>query len=527
MEEVERALLEQIAEGPRESPVSPVEAAEAARSSRRIRLLLALTPDEVVLAEWARSTDYDRQDRFGRAALLRAGDEEIDRAVDGRLAEGHREETIDLLARCGVPWSHDAIEGDPEEGETGRAASIVLARSTPGELRRRSMECEVVDDVVEMLRAAAVTGVGELWDQFLIWHGRLEEVDGLDEELRETLRARLEGVGAVLDPTLFGRGLLRGDYGSRWLGDSRSVADLLQAYGPSDWLEVAATLEEAGGSGVELASTLGVSAALGTGERPPNEDEIERLLALLAEEPQPNQKESPWESKAAELGFGFQLALGGEEFGLLLAQAAAHERLATHGVHSPGVRGLPLSATGREHLDPDAVREVVGELAEADGESEQMSVAAVRTLYDAVVWARRGGEEIEELAAGVADAFESTSRASIEVARAHLRGELHGAHRRWEGEQFAEESTLPEAMVLSSGESDAEADRVIEELSSRAASSETLTALDCIRRIGGLGVDRNLEALGDLWLHSAPVYRAPFARRVLEEAIAVEVRSEE
>lgn len=527
MDEIERALRTQIAEGPRQAPVSPVEAVEAARESREIRLLVALTDDDAVHTEWARSVDYDEQDRFGKAALLRAEVEEVDRVVDDHLDGGDRAETVDLLARCGVGWSHDAIVEAAGDDATRPAASMVLARSTPGELRRLSMESEVIDDVVEMLRAGAVVGADDLWDQFLIWHGRLEDLEDLDDELRKSLRAELEGAGAVLDPTLFARGLLGGDYGARWLDDPTAVADLLQTYGPSDWLEVVATVEEAGDPGLELAATLAVSASLGIGAEPPDEHEVERLLELLAEELKPNQKESPWESKATELGYGFQVALGGEDYGLLLAQAAAHERLATYGIHSPGIRGLPLSATGREHLDAEAVERVVGELAEADGDSDQMLVAAVRTLYDAGVWARRGGEEAEAVVEEVADAFEATSRESIELARAHLLAELGEAHRRWEHEQFAEESTLQEAMVLGSCEPGEDVDRVLEELKSRAETSETTLGLDCIRRIGSFEAEERLEALGDLWLRDAPVYRAPFVRDVLEEAIALEVQAAE
>jgi hypothetical protein len=526
MNEIERALRTQIAEGPREAPVSPVDAVEAARDSRRIRLLIALTDDEAVHTEWARSVDYDEQDRFGRAALVRAEVEQVDRVVDDRLDDGGAE-TIELLARCGVGWTHDAMVEAAGRDATRPAAAMVLARSTPGALRRRSMEAEVVDDVVEMLRAGAVVGADELWDQFLIWHGRLEELEDVDDELRRSLRADLEGAGAVLDPTLYARGLLAGDYGSRWLADPTAVADLLQTYGPSDWLEVVATVEKADDPGLELAATLAVSASLGIGVESPDESEVEELLDLLAEEPRPNQKESPWESKATELGYGFQVAFGGEDYGLLLAQAAAHERLVTYGIHSPGIRGLPLSATGREHLDAEAVERVVEELAAEDGESDQMLVAAVRTLYDAGVWSRRGGDEVEAVVEAVADAFESTTDESIGLARAHLLAALGEAHRTWEHEQFTGKWTLQEAMVLGGCEPGEDAERVVDELKTGAETSETTLGLDCIRRIGAFEAEGRLEVLGDLWLRDAPVYRAPFVRDVLEEAITVEAHSGE
>ena len=517
---ITQTLQRQIAHGPTQVPIDPDEAVEAARDSQLVRLLIALTDDQSVHLAWARATDFADLDAAGRLAWMRADLEEVDDEIDTQLAGDDAADTIDLLARSGLGWAHEALNDGLDRDATREEAAMVLARSQPGELRPALIEAEVVDDVVTLLRAAAVEGAAELWDQFLIWRERLDDIDGIDEATRREYAARLEGAGAALAPTLFARGLLAGDYGIDWLGERAAVADFLQVYGPTDWLEVVGLLELADvGPAEDLAATLAVAAAAGIQEEPPADEEVEDLLDLLAETPTDGEETGDWESLATGLGFGFQVAMGEGDFALLLAQVAAHERLVTHGIHSPGIPGLPLSATSQEDLDASAVTDLMGDYVSGPWTDEH-EVSALRTLCDGRVWARRTGER-EGLARSVASMVENVTRPAVETARAQLFAALDEARRDWEGESFEEDPTLRRALIVAAGQPDDPSEALLETLADGSAERETPLGLDCLRALGEQNGERVLEVLGELWAERLSPLRAPFARRVLEEAIAV------
>lgn len=527
MDDILETLERQIALGPQKVPVSPDEAIDAARSSPLGRLMVALTTDRAVHVEWARATDFEELDTLGRLGWIQADLATVDETIDQELESEGRDRMIGLLARSGVGWRHDALlEALDEEGPVRREAAQVVARSTPGELRRVLVDREVVDDVIALMRAGAVERADELWDQFLIWRGRITDLEGVDDETRESYLAQLDGVGACLEPTLYARGLLMGDYGLEWLGHCESVADFLQTYGPTDWLEVLGMLEAVDHPSAErLTSTLAVAAAAGLESDPPDEDEAEQLLELLGAQLGGDQQNSEWETLATDLGFGFQIAMGEEDFALLLAQVAAHERLVTHGIHSPGIPGLPLSATTDEDVDIDQVTEVLEGMIAGDWNDEQ-DVRAVRTLCDARVWYRRD-ETNEEIARTVGSMFEQTSREAVETARAQLMASLDEARLEWERSEFGESSTLQGALVLGASDDEPGNATLVDLLGEEAADRETPLAMDCLRYLGRMPSDGVLEQLAAAWTGEVPTVRAPFARAVLEEAVAVRVEQRE
>ena len=61
------------------------------------------------------------------------------------------------------------------------------------------------------------------------------------------------------------------------------------------------------GCGSSESATPPVAAAAGLREGPPDEEEVEQLLDLLAETPSDGEGEATWESLASRLGFGFQI----------------------------------------------------------------------------------------------------------------------------------------------------------------------------------------------------------------------------
>jgi len=523
MDDILETLERQIALGPQKVPVDPAEAVDAARSSPLGRLMVALTTDQAVRAEWARATEFEQLDSLGRIGWIQADLEAVDETIDQQLESANRDRMIGLLARSGVGWRHDALlEALEDEGRVRREAAQVVARSTPDELRSLLVDCEVVDDVIALMRAGAVERADELWDQFLIWRGRVADLEEVDDETRESYLAQLDGIGACLEPTLYARGLLMGDYGLEWLGHRESVADFLQTYGPTDWLEVLGMLEEVDSPSAErLTSTLAVAAAAGLESESPDEDEAEQLLELLGAQPGDDQKNSEWETLATDLGFGFQIAMGEEDFALLLAQAAAHERLVTHGIHSPGIPGLPLSATTDEDVDLDQVTAVLEGMVAGDWNDEQ-EVRAVRTLCDARVWHRRD-ETNEEIARTVGSMFEQTARETLETPRAQLMAALDEARLEWERSEFDESPTLQGAFVLGASDDEPGSETLVDMLAERAADGETPLAMDCLRYLGRMPSDGALKRLAEAWTGEVPAVRAPFARAVLEEAVAVRV----
>lgn len=555
MASIEENLREQIAEGPQASPQDPVEVVEAAREDAWLRALLALSDDIGLQAAWARHVSATGEaggetDAAGRVAWVSAEIEEVDERVDATLEEEGEDdngagaaEVLDALARAGVPWAHPSLAArlDAEDDAIRRAAALTMARSEPEELRPWISAGEVVEDVVDVLRAGALAGAEELWDLFLVWRMRLEDLEededgeeGADSGPAAALDA-VDGVAATLDPTLYARGVLAGDYGIGWLERPVSVGDFLCVYGATDWLEPLGVLAGAAGAthgmgAFGLAAGLAASAADGVGVEAPEDEEIEALMELVTTDPSEAGTdeaggEPEWQSTAAELGFGFQMALGDGGFELLLCQAAAHERLVSWGIHSPGLPGLPLSATGEQDVDQESVYWLIGEIAGADKKlGDEAVVVAVRTLCDARTWLRRDREAFQSVCAQMVDMFEGSQSTAIAIARDRLRMELDAEFRANRLEDAESGASLQTALVVGV---DAEApEGTIERLETAAAEDEGLLGMECARLLAEIGTDPALQALGRLWVQEAPVYRAEYMRQLLEEALRFSPPSE-
>ena len=496
MNTINQRLAEQVTLGADRVPVDPDRAVEAAVDSPQTRLLLALSDDADLHAAWARAVDFEETDAIGRLGWVQAELERVDSGVDAALDGEEPGPMIETLARSGVAWRHPALVEALDDDELRPAAATVLARGAPGQLRAHLMESDVVEEVVDMLRAAALVGAGELWSAFLIWRGRLEDVVEEDEATGTEWLDRLDAIGAALEPTLFARGALSGEYGTDWFAEPTAVADFLQVYGPSDWLPVGARLQAADEVGAGMYGAVAVSAAQGIGAEPPDDEEVEDLLDLLAAAPDPNQKDAAWEGLASRLGFGFQLAVGEEELALLLAQVATHERLVTWGVHSPGIPGLPLSATGVDYIDADAAREVLETMAAGGEENvEERTVTAVRTVCDALDWVRRDVDEIDDLLWSVAGILGQVDAESVQTARSELESALAG------GEDVQD----------------------VDALAVEAADEGALVGMDAVRRLGDRSDEPSQVALGQIWAGDGSVWRASFVEGVLRDSVALGV----
>jgi hypothetical protein len=428
------------------------------------------------------------------------------------------------------------VAGGDEDEETYSdedvaAAALTLARGEVQELSGALEETAVIDDVLGALRAAGLEGRSELGEMILFVRIDLEDLaaEADDADDVEGWIDRLDGVAALLDSELYGRGLLAGDYEDGWLDVPGSVADFLQARGPSDWLEVLGLLELGydpqtadPDTPFALGARLAVSAAAGIGSTPPEDHEVDGLLELLTVDPEADEEDGDdgqeWESVATELGFGLQLALGGDAFALPLVQAAAHERLVTWGVHSPGVPGLPLSTTTEEELDTDPVFWLMGEAAGQPVESwnTETRVTVVRTLTDARTWARKGRED---LAAQLVDMFIDVDDPAVEVAARRLKAEIDPDFAEAMPERKAD--LLSAADTLSVGVRPEAPDGILDRLES-IAESEGPLGMEAIRLLAENGSAAAQRRLGDLWTQTAPALRSAFVRQALVESLSVE-----
>ena len=545
MSELADKLRRQIAEGPEAEPLPPEGVIAEATSDAWIRLLVALGDDEALHVAFARQVDSPADvDAAGRIAFVRAVLEEVDRAVDTALEGSEFSSMLQALARADVPWSHERLtqivaaadEEDAHSDEDVAAAALTLARGEVDELSEAIDQSSVIDDVLLSLRAAGLEGRSELGEMILFLRIELEDLaaEAEDEADVEGWIDRLDGVAALLDPELYGRGLLAGDYHDGWLDRPASVADFLQAYGPSDWLEVQGLLElgyDPGSDEDDVAFALGarlaVAAAAGIGTTRPEEHEVDGLLELLTVDPEAENDEGnpEWQSLATELGFGLQLALGGDAFALPLVQAAAHERLVTWGIHSPGVPGLPLSTTTEEELDTDPVFWLMGEAAgqPAESWSVETRVTVLRTLTDARTWARKGWSErdgdVEDLAGQLVEMFADVDDPGVNVATRRLKAEIDPDF----AAQFPEDKAelLSAADILAIGGRADAPEGILDRLESLAAGEGPL-AMEAARLLAENGSLPARRRLGRLWTDSAPVLRSAFVRQALVESLSLD-----
>lgn len=355
----------------------------------------------------ATRVDFERADQLARLAWVLDESAAVERAIDDLFQQPDwrlRGALLDTLARAEVGWTHPTILEGLERDETRSSAAFVAARGMPLELDEWLDSCEVADDGLEAMRAVALAGeVGRAadWPGFLAWHDAIMELDGAKLE-----KQRASAALAALDPTYWARHTLAGDSDESWLEDVESVADFLIAHGLSEWTEVFASFDIAPGTSLganfkaarDFAALLAVAAAIGiSGREHLSEAEARELIAFF--EISPDTPSERWEGRVGRAGLAGCLALlggelevaGDEGLALLLVQVAAHQRLLAHGFHSPGIPGLPFSASDRSDIDVEMGEEIRAELlsyfekdaAELEGQySPAALVLVLRNLAD-------------------------------------------------------------------------------------------------------------------------------------------------
>lgn len=496
-----------------QAPEGDLGAAIAADAPELVAALFALSDDEAVRGQWAKRVDFEQADALGKVAWVASEAAEVEAQIDALLDGGEAATVVQALARAGVAWDHPAIAELLDHDGSRRAAALLMAVADPDEVGEWLDDCEVVEDALEVLRAVALDVAIELDDAFADWHEALDELDDVDAEA-----ARLDGLFAVLDPNQYARRVLAGEAGIGWLADPPAVADFLQVHGPTSWLEVLGVLEAVEDPALEFASLLAVSAAAGVGFDEPDDDEARELLELLSKAPDADTED--WEPLATRLGLGFGVAVApDDELALLSVQVAAHERLVAFDIHSPGIPGLPLTATSQDALDVDASKALLDSIAGLDELPEAATAAVVRTLGDLRRLVLHDAERFDELAEQWVGQFLDHGSRAVRLAARHLLVVLDHEAAERAADQLDGLKDIEAALVVSANEPAAD-DRPLAIASlAEHAHLEGPLGLDCARRLAAIGTDDALAALARLWA-SETVFRAAFYRDCLFEGVA-------
>lgn len=501
------SLKRHVAAGePIDGELDPLADEEA---SALVAALFALASDERVRRVWADNVDFATTGAMGKVAYAMSESDQVEADLDRMLAGGEAATAARTLARAGIIWDSPHLLELLDDDGSRRAAALIATAARPDEVADWLADCEILEDALQVLRAGALNQVGELAEALDAWREEIEALDGADDE-----RARLEGIAAVLDPDAYARRALAGEAEVAWLSDLPVVADFLQVHGPTEWLEVLGILEVADAQALELACFVAVSAAAGIGYDEPDEKQARRLLDLLAVEPDADAED--WQPLATSLGLGFAIAIApDDELALLGAQMAAHERLSAFDIHSPGVPGLPLSATYEEGLDLAASRAMLEGMSQLDELHGAGVVAVVRTLSDLRGLLAHDAERFEEHAAAWVEAFLDSQSRAVRLAVRHLLVWLDQEAARREAERLDRLDQIEAALAY--GAHRGRKTAVIAALEEHARLQGPI-GLDCARRLAAVGSDDALEALARLW-ESGDLFRVVFYRDCIFEAL--------
>ncbi len=391
-------------------------------------------------------------------------------ALDRMLSESVAQD----LARLYVPWSNPALFKMLDGRENARqAAAWLLALGDDDGLVKWFYECEDEQHALEAARVVGLLGNDLYWDAVTEWRD-LAESEG-DEQAKAGFHAAL----ACMDPVRYARSVVLGEMEADWIQDARQVADFLQTHGMTDWLETLALFEhveqeKSGREAFEFAALVALGASAGV----QNDIADVELLFEWLELARSGEVALAAEQLSASGSFGFQVALGeDDDLVVLLCEAAIHELLLEMGEGSPGISGLPLSATDLEWVDLEAAEALFAGFGQAvlnDAVQGEALVALVHTLVDLRGWVAREPEQFGELVLQAIARFEQYPNAAVQEACKRLQNTV----------------SIDIDMLKSQG------------------SGEDITGLDSLRQLLVLDTKEATDVLYELWL-DGPVARIP------------------
>lgn len=390
----------------------------------------ALSPSERLLYVQVERDDVEQAiDRALEAGVGRAGQKANSpaAALDRMLGESVAHD----LARLFVPWFNPALVTMLDgRTEARQVAAWLLAGADDASLGEWLEDCEDEEHAAEAARIVGLQANPQYWDEVVAWF------EAAESEGDELLKLKFQAALAGMDPVRYARAVVLGEIGLDWLRDPVLVADFLQAHGVTEWLETLALLEEAANleatqaqadgesrKAFEFAALVAVGASAGVQE---DAVDAEPLFGWL-EIARGGDASQAAEKLSASGQFGFQVALGeDDDLVVLLCEAAIHEQLLALGEGSPGISGLPLSATVLDWVDREAAEALFASFAGVSSEqsaSEEGIVALVHTLVDLRGWAEREPAAFAELVKQAVARFENHANFAVREACRRLKGE--------------------------------------------------------------------------------------------------------
>lgn len=379
----QRTLLSSRPKHPQESITNAL--AEPGASPELIVALLTCAVHATWPQTWCTMHDlaWSPKTPADQALLLaRSEDPTHEDQLDALLAKKPDAASVALnaLARTLTPWEHPNFKRSLGHDTTRESTCAVLAMADPDRLEDWALDGERSEaEFLDALRAL-------LFFHADLSRATLEDIISAlrqDQDLGEDHRLvqRVEAMLAAHSPEVYARGALDGTYEMTWTDRIEWVADLLAATVETSWLETLAILEVSRArTAFGFAGLLATCAAAGSVHIDLEEapDAVTRHVELF----DMLRAHDNWEPLATSLKLQFPLAVADEEITPLLVEVALHERLIQASLPSPGIIGLPLSATLDETLQLDAARTLLKDAAMTEKPDEETLCVVVRTLCD-------------------------------------------------------------------------------------------------------------------------------------------------
>ena len=321
---------------------------------------LLLGQDNTALLEW-----YERPGEHTASSIARVLSVAVDRddvieRVDAHLADDPR--ILEDLVRSRVTWDHPDIPGLLDRADFRIGAAWHLVQTRPDELADWLTAERQVPEVGNVARAVALAAGLELFEPLGEWVELARDEPG-------RWSAKIEGALFTLDPRRWARGHLGGMWDAEFLEDWVAMADVLSIAPPSYWSATLAALRKESDEFALISrlAAAGASAALLLAPEEP----LERVVdAFDAED---------WDVLAQHPLFATAVSLADdEELHVPVLESAAHDLLSVAGIPSPGIAGLPLSAT----RPPDDAVEWAARMLNEVGDDPEQLIPVVATLFD-------------------------------------------------------------------------------------------------------------------------------------------------
>lgn len=294
-------------------------------------LLLAM--DESALEAWYEGAP-DPVGPISRVLLRAVDRDDVADRIDAELAEDPS--VLADLCRAQITWSHPVLPELLGREEFRGATAWMLSQTNPDPLFDWLEDADDPDQLLDVARHVAPSGVLELFEAISPWHEPVAEAS-------TELAARLEAALFVLSPELWGRGFIAGQWAAGFLQDGLAMGDIIAAAGQTYWSAALGAFDPQSEefSAIARMVVAGAAANLHFG---PDEPGTPIIDAFYRE---------TWSTLQAHPAFSAANVLAEEDsWRQPLLESAAHDVLLARAIDTPGIGGLPLSSS---HPDADEI----------------------------------------------------------------------------------------------------------------------------------------------------------------------------